>query len=103
MNGNDLEGFRSQIEDIRARAAKVGREKHVRFAVNGFVIVRETEAEAVRVQREIQGKADAEAVNAFQSAVQTAGASTSNKQGMWASSTFNDLVQYNDGFRTKLI
>ncbi|KAK4445951.1 luciferase-like domain-containing protein [Podospora aff. communis PSN243] len=103
MNGNDLEGFRSQIEDVKARAAKVGREKHVRFAVNGFVIVRETEAEAIRVLQEIQGKADAEAVNAFSSAVKTAGASTNNKQGMWASSTFNDLVQYNDGFKTKLI
>jgi alkanesulfonate monooxygenase len=103
MNGNDLEGFRSQIEDVKARAAKVGREKHVRFAVNGFVIVRETEAEAIRVLQEIQGKADAEAVNAFSSAVQTAGASTNNKQGMWASSTFNDLVQYNDGFKTKLV
>jgi alkanesulfonate monooxygenase len=102
MNGNDLEGFRSQIEDVKARAAKVGREKHVRFAVNGFVIVRETEAEAIRVLQEIQGKADAEAVNAFSSAVQTAGASTNNKQGMWASSTFNDLVQY-DGFKTKLV
>ncbi|KAK0649621.1 methanesulfonate monooxygenase [Cercophora newfieldiana] len=103
MNGNDLEGFRSQIEDVKARAAKVGREKHVRFAVNGFVIVRETEAEAIQVLQEIQGKADTEAVNAFKSAVQTAGASTNNKQGMWASSTFNDLVQYNDGFKTKLI
>jgi alkanesulfonate monooxygenase len=103
MNGNDLNGFRTQIEDVKARAAKVGREKLVRFAVNGFVIVRETEAEAVRVLQEIQGKADTEAVNAFHGAVQQAGASTSNKTGMWASSTFNDLVQYNDGFKTKLI
>ncbi|KAK5657572.1 hypothetical protein OQA88_3146 [Cercophora sp. LCS_1] len=103
MNGNDLEGFRSQIEDVKARAAKFGREKHVRFAVNGFVIVRETEEEAVRVLQEIQGKADAEAVEAFKAAVQTAGASTNNKVGMWASSHFKDLVQYNDGFKTKLI
>lgn len=103
MNGNDLEGFRSQIEDVKARAAKVGREKHVRFAVNGFVIVRDTEEEAVRVLQEIQGKADTEAVEAFKAAVQTAGASTSNKVGMWASSHFKDLVQYNDGFKTKLI
>lgn len=103
MNGNDLEGFRAQIEDVKARAAAFGREEHVRFAVNGFVIVRDTEEDAVRVLQEIQGKADAEAVNAFHSAVQTAGASTSNKQGMWATSTFNDLVQYNDGFKTKLI
>lgn len=103
MNGNDLEGFRTQIQDVKARAAKVGREKHVRFAVNGFVIVRETEAGAVRVLEEIQGKADKEAVDAFHDAVQQAGASTGNKTGMWATSKFNDLVQYNDGFKTKLI
>ncbi|KAK3376506.1 luciferase-like domain-containing protein [Lasiosphaeria ovina] len=103
MNGNDLEGFRAQIADVKARAARVGREAHVRFAVNGFVIVRETEAEAVRVLQEIQGKADADAVAAFASEVKHAGASTSNKTGMWATSTFNDLVQYNDGFKTKLI
>ncbi|KAL2118760.1 hypothetical protein VTJ04DRAFT_5719 [Mycothermus thermophilus] len=103
MNGNDLEGFRSQIEDVKARAAKVGREGQVKFAVNGFVIVRDTEEEAVRVLQEIQGKADAEAVEAFAAEVKNAGQSTANKQGMWATSTFNDLVQYNDGFKTKLI
>ncbi|KAF4779318.1 methanesulfonate monooxygenase [Colletotrichum scovillei] len=103
MNGNDLDGFRNQIADVKARAAKVGREDQVRFAVNGFVIVRETEEEAVRVLQEIQGKADKEAVEAFRASVQEAGASTSNKKGMWADSKFDDLVQYNDGFKTKLI
>ncbi|KAK4187350.1 luciferase-like domain-containing protein [Podospora australis] len=103
MNGNDLEGFRAQIQDVKARAAKVGREKHVKFAVNGFVIVRDTEEEAVRVLQEIQGKADVEAINAFANEVKNAGQSTKDKQGMWATSTFNDLVQYNDGFKTKLI
>ena len=82
---------------------KAGREGQVRFAVNGFVIVRDTEEEAVQVLREIQGKADAEAVNAFRDAVQQAGASTKDKTGMWANSEFADLVQYNDGFKTKLI
>ena len=103
MNGTDLEGIRGQVEDVKRRAAKFGREAHVRFAINGFVIVRETEEAAVQVLREIQGKADTEAVNAFHDAVQQAGASTANKKGMWASSSFNDLVQYNDGFKTKLI
>ncbi|KAF2679634.1 bacterial luciferase-like protein [Lentithecium fluviatile CBS 122367] len=103
MNGNTLEGFREQIGDVRARARKAGREKEVKFAVNGFVIVRETEEEAVRVLLEIQGKADKEAVEAFHDAVQQAGASTANKKGMWANSKFEDLVQYNDGFKTKLI
>jgi alkanesulfonate monooxygenase len=103
MNGNDLDGFRDQINDVKERAKKVGRENEVRFAVNGFVIVRDTEEEAVRVLQEIQGKADKEAVDAFRDAVQQAGASTSNKKGMWANSKFNDLVQYNDGFKTKLV
>jgi alkanesulfonate monooxygenase len=102
-NYTDLGGFRSQIEDVKQRAAKFGREKIVRFAVNAFVIVRDTEEEAIRVLQEIQGKADAEAVQVFRDAVQQAGASTANKKGMWANSSFNDLVQYNDGFKTKLI
>lgn len=101
MNGNDLDGFRGQIEDVKARATKTGRT--VRFAVNGFVIVRDTEEEAVRVLQEIQGKADKDAVEAFGDAVKQAGASTSNKTGMWANSKFEDLIQYNDGFKTKLI
>ena len=71
--------------------------------MNGFVILRDTEEEAVQVLREIQGKADKEAIDAFKGAVQQAGASTSSKKGMWADSSFDDLVQYNDGFKTKLV
>lgn len=103
MNGNDLDGFRDQIIDVKERARKVGREGHVRFAVNSFVILRDSEEEAIRVLQEIQGKADVEAVTAFRDAAQQAGASTGNKKGMWADSKFEDLVQYNDGFKTKLI
>jgi len=103
MNGNTLEGFQEQIRDVRERAAKIGREGEVKFAVNGFAIVRDTEEEAVHVLKEIQGKADVEAVKAFGDAVKQAGSSTSDKKGMWADSKFEDLVQYNDGFKTKLI
>jgi alkanesulfonate monooxygenase len=103
MNGNDLDGFREQIADVKERARKVGREGEVKFAVNGFVIVRETEEEAVQVLKEIQGKADTEAVEGFREAVKQAGASTGDKKGMWADSKMEDLVQYNDGFKTKLI
>ena len=53
--------------------------------------------------REIIEKANRPAVEGFRSAVQQAGASTQDKRGMWADSTFEDLVQYNDGFRTQLI
>lgn len=103
MNGNTLEGFQAQIKDVRERAKQHGREGQVKFAVNSFVIARETEEEAIRVLQEIQGKANKEAVEAFGDAVKNAGASTSNKTGMWADSKFEDLVQYNDGFKTKLI
>lgn len=103
MNGNTLEGFQTQIKDVKERAEREGRLAEVKFAVNGFVIARETEEEAIRVLQEIQGKANVEAVEAFGDAVKNAGASTSNKTGMWANSKFEDLVQYNDGFKTKLI
>ncbi|CZT08010.1 related to sulfonate monooxygenase [Rhynchosporium agropyri] len=103
MNGNTLEGFQEQIADVRERSAKAGREGEVRFGVNGFVIVKDTEEEAIQLLAEIQGKADKEAVEAFGDAIKQAGSSTSDKKGMWADSKFEDLVQYNDGFKTKLI
>ena len=53
--------------------------------------------------REIIAKAHVEAVEGFGAAVKQAGASTADKKGMWADSSFEDLVQYNDGFRTQLI
>lgn len=43
------------------------------------------------------------AVHGFRDAVQQAGPSTGDGKGMWQDSTFEDLVQYNDGFRTGLI
>ncbi|KAK4627982.1 FMNH(2)-dependent dimethylsulfone monooxygenase [Fulvia fulva] len=103
MNGNTLEGFQTQIADVKERAKKNNREGQVGFALNAFVICRETEEEAIRVLQDIQGKADPEAVEGFRQQVQNAGSSTGNKSGMWANSKFEDLVQYNDGFKTKLI
>jgi FMNH2-dependent dimethyl sulfone monooxygenase len=101
MNGNTLEGFKQQIEDVKGLAEKEGRE--VKFAVNGFTIVRETEEEAVQVLRDIVSNADVEAVEGFREAVKEAGQSTKEKDGMWANSSFKDLIQYNDGFKTGLI
>ncbi|KAI9711595.1 MAG: hypothetical protein M1812_007117 [Candelaria pacifica] len=103
MNGNTLEGFQEQIKDVRQRAEREGRLDKVKFAINGFVVVRDTEEEAIKVIQEIQGKANKEAVEAFGDAVKSAGASADGKKGMWADSKFEDLVQYNDGFKTKLI
>ncbi len=64
---------------------------------------RHREAEARETLREIVDKANRPAVEGFRAAVQQAGNSTADKRGMWADSTFEDLVQYNDGFRTQLI
>ncbi|PLR82832.1 dimethyl sulfone monooxygenase SfnG [Bacillus canaveralius] len=101
MNGNTLEGFKTQIHEVKALAEKEGR--NLKFAVNGFAIVRDTKEEAVQLLRDIVASADVEAVNGFKEAVKEAGQSTRDKQGMWANSTFDDLVQYNDGFKTGLI
>lgn len=100
-NGNTPEGIAEQIRDVSDVAQVHGR--RVRFGVNGFVIARDTEAEAREVLREIVAKADHEAVEGFGSAVKQAGQSTGDKKGMWQDSEFADLVQYNDGFRTGLI
>ena len=44
-----------------------------------------------------------EAVNAFGAEVKNAGAASPEREGNWAKSGFDDLVQYNDGFRSNLI
>ena len=101
MNGNTPEGHKAQIDEITTNAAALGRK--VKFGANAFIIARETEREAHDVLREIIERADVEAVHGFGEAVKQAGKSTFDKQGMWANSNFEDLVQYNDGFRTGLI
>lgn len=100
-NGKDLEGFKENIAGVQASAAEAGRRP--RFGLNGFVIARDSEKEARDTLREIVAKAHRPAVEGFRAAVQEAGASTKDGKGMWADSTFEDLVQYNDGFKTQLI
>jgi FMNH2-dependent dimethyl sulfone monooxygenase len=101
MNGNTPEGHRAQIENVSHIAAQNGR--RVRFGANAFIIARETEKEARDQLEAIVEQADAEAVNAFGGAVKQAGQASPEGKGMWQDSTFRDLVQYNDGFRTNLI
>jgi len=100
-NGNTLEGIKAQVDDIRAKAAKEGHS--VKIGVNAFVIARNTEAEAQAVLNEIIDKADTKAVNAFGHEAKQAGKASPEGDGNWAKSTFEDLVQYNDGFKTNLI
>ncbi|POZ51454.1 dimethylsulfone monooxygenase SfnG [Methylovulum psychrotolerans] len=100
-NGNTVEGIKAQIDDIKAKAAA---HKHpVKIGINAFIIARDTEEEAKAVLAEIIDKANPEAVNAFGHEAKQAGASSPEREGNWAKSTFEDLVQYNDGFKTNLI
>jgi FMNH2-dependent dimethyl sulfone monooxygenase len=102
-NGKDFAGFDEQYAEVNAEAAAAGRAGQVKFGLNGFVVARETEQEARDTLEEIIAKANPDAVEGFRQAVQQAGGSTKDGKGMWSDSTFRDLVQYNDGFRTGLI
>jgi FMNH2-dependent dimethyl sulfone monooxygenase len=103
MNGGSVEHIANLIKDVKQRAARYGREEKIRFAMNAFVISRDTEEEAVGVLRNIIAQANVEAVKGFGESVKEAGQSSPEKEGMWANSTFEDLVQYNDGFKPGLI
>ncbi len=100
-NGNTPEGIKTQIDDIRAKAA--ANQHSVKIGVNAFVIARDTEEQALAVLQDIIDNADVDAVNAFGDAAKQAGKSSIEGEGNWAKSTFEDLVQYNDGFKTNLI
>lgn len=101
MNGDTVEGVAQQIAEVRKLAAPLGRKP--RFGVNAFVILRETESEAADVLEQIVAHANVDAVEAFRSHALGAGASTKERIGMWANSSFANLVQPNDGFKTGLI
>ncbi|ENX49586.1 MULTISPECIES: dimethylsulfone monooxygenase SfnG [Acinetobacter] len=100
-NGNTVEEIQKQVDDIRAKAQTNNHQ--VKIGVNAFIIARDTEAEAQAVLQEIIDQANIEAVNAFDDATRQAGAASPEGEGNWAKSTFEDLVQYNDGFKTNLI
>ncbi|MGM9926867.1 MAG: dimethylsulfone monooxygenase SfnG [Bacillus sp. (in: firmicutes)] len=101
MNGNTLDKIKEQIDEVKSLAEANGRQ--IRFGVNAFVIVRETEQEAKQVLQEIVANAHSEAVDGFRNSVKDAGHSSKEGEGMWANSNYEDLIQYNDGFRTGLI
>lgn len=102
MNGGSLEEIKAQIDEVEA-LRKANGTGDIQFGVNGFVIVRDTEEEAKQVLRDIIVSANEEAVEGFRDSVAAAGKASPEGKGMWADSTFEDLVQYNDGFKTGLI
>lgn len=102
INGGSLQEIRAVIDDVEAYAEEFGTEPP-RFAANAFVIQRDTESAAKEVLEGIIENATDEAVDAFKEQVKEAGQSSGEGEGMWADSDFEDLVQYNDGFKTGLI
>jgi len=100
-NGNTPAEIRKQVDDIQSKARE--NNHSVRIGVNAFAIVRDTEEEAKAVLAEIVEKANPEAVKAFGHEVKNAGKASPEGEGNWAKSSFEDLVQYNDGFRSNLI
>jgi dimethylsulfone monooxygenase len=101
MNGDDVEGAAAQVADVRAQAAEHGRD--VRFALNAFVVLGDSDEAAAEQLERIISTANPEAVAAFAGHARGAGASTSDRIGMWAQSDAARLVQPNDGFRSGLI
>ncbi|MCP3380403.1 MULTISPECIES: dimethylsulfone monooxygenase SfnG [unclassified Bradyrhizobium] len=102
-NGNTPDGLKAQVEDIRIKEQAFGKGWRTKIGINAFGIVRQTEDEAKEVLQEIVDKAIPDAVRGFHHEVQNAGNASPEREGNWAKSTFQDLVQYNDGFRSNLI
>ncbi|MDX7997644.1 dimethyl sulfone monooxygenase SfnG [Xenorhabdus sp. Reich] len=100
-NGGSVEYIQKQIEDIRTKAQL--NDHQVKIGVNGFAIARDSEQEANAVLQDILDHSDIDAVKGFHHEVQNAGNASPEKEGNWAKSTLEDLVQYNDGFKTNLI
>ena len=104
MNGDTNAGFKKIMGGAIDAAKESGRDPNeLKFCVNGFCIVRDTMEEASEALREIILDADIDAVKTFGESVKQAGRSSKEGEGMWTNSTFEDLVQYNDGFKTGLM
>ncbi|MFM1654861.1 LLM class flavin-dependent oxidoreductase [Brevibacillus sp. B_LB10_24] len=95
MNGASIEELRPQMERVSEIASR--HHRRVRFAVNAFVIARETEKEAQEEFRYIVDHADVTAINKFKNYARGAA-------GMWSrAASISDFVANNEGFRTGLI
>ncbi|GAC1367441.1 MAG: dimethyl sulfone monooxygenase SfnG [Ktedonobacteraceae bacterium] len=103
MNGNDLTSAAELIKDVKQRAQQYGRADKIRFALNGFIICRDTEQEAQAVYRAILSNARVEGLDRFRELSREAGRSSPEGKGMWANASDADLVQRNEGFKPGLI
>lgn len=95
MNGAPVEQLKTQMERVSAVARQYDR--RVRFAVNAFVIARETEKEAMKEYNDIVENADLTTIQHFKQYMKEA-------TGMWSKArSISDFVANNEGFRTGLI
>ncbi len=102
INGGSLEKIKGIIGKVH-EYANLYNTTPPKIGVNAFIIQRDTEAEAKKVLADIINNAPREAVEGFRSQVKNAGKSSPEGEGMWSDSDYNDLIQYNDGFKTGLI
>ena len=94
MNGAPIDELKEQIQYVTSIAKQHSRS--IKFAVNAFVIARETSKQAHEEYDYIIDRADDTAINQFQNRKET--------KGMWKNaSSISDFVANNEGFRTGLI
>lgn len=94
MNGAPIDELKEQIQYVTSIAEKHSR--NIKFAVNAFVIARETSIEAQEEYEYIIERADEKVIQQFKNRKET--------KGMWKnSSSVSDFVANNEGFRTGLI
>lgn len=103
INGNTLEDTKELIETTNQYAEEAGRRSKLKYGINAFVILRDTEEEARQVYRDIVDHAPREVIERFHEQTRQAGASTSDGIGMWTNSSYEDYVQQNDGFKPDFI
>lgn len=104
MNGGTDTELKKIMDSATMSAIESNRDpSELKYCVNGFCVVRDTMEEASETLGDIIVNADVNAVKAFGESVKQAGRSSKEGEGMWTNSTFEDLVQYNDGFKTGLL
>lgn len=95
MNGGSIDELVTQMDSVTKIANQYNRK--VRFAVNAFIIARETEQEALEEYKNILENTDPKAVEQFKEKAKEA-------KGMWQKKDdISSFVANNEGFKTDLI
>jgi FMNH2-dependent dimethyl sulfone monooxygenase len=102
LNGNYLSDAKELIDSVHEYAEEFGTEPP-KIAINSFALLKNTEAEAKHLLEKIIDGAEKETLESFKEQVQEAGNASPEGEGMWDDAELEDLVQWNNGFRTGLI